>query len=239
VPDLRAADLANADLRRANLQGADLTGANLRGADLREALVFGACLTGCELAGSQFELPTEFVQFLRDRTNFRTSTIESICKDDIQPYVVFTSNANVIKDAVSDGITQNRAMKRKRNRQVASAKSSTKHFAKSALPSSEQVEAFPPKRILFSLVKPFCNELWQEYQLSNRFSSCFISYAHSDKEFAARLHNALEAHGVQSWLDEKQILPGRDIYAEIDGAIRQCDKILLCCSEASLNSWWG
>ena len=144
----------------------------------------------------------------------------------------------VIDDAKSDGITQNRAIKGECDRQAASAKGPQRYFTKSAPPSSEQVGASPTPRILFSLVKPFCTELWEEYQLSNHFSSCFISYAHSDKAFAARLHSALEARGIQSWLDEKQILPGRDIYAEVEGAIRQVDKILLCCSEASLNSWW-
>ena len=32
--------------------------------------------------------------------------------------------------------------------------------------------------------------------------------------------------------------PGDDIYAEIDRGIRLWDKVLLCCSEHSLTSWW-
>ena len=42
----------------------------------------------------------------------------------------------------------------------------------------------------------------------------------------------------QIWLDEHQMLPGDDIYEQIDRGIRHWDKILLCCSEASLTSWW-
>jgi hypothetical protein len=32
--------------------------------------------------------------------------------------------------------------------------------------------------------------------------------------------------------------PGDDIYEEIDRGIRLWDKVLLCCSQASLTSWW-
>ena len=44
--------------------------------------------------------------------------------------------------------------------------------------------------------------------------------------------------GIRCWLDEKEMLPGDDIYDTVDQAIRTWDKVLLCCSEASLTSWW-
>jgi hypothetical protein len=34
------------------------------------------------------------------------------------------------------------------------------------------------------------------------------------------------------------MLPGDDIYEQVDRGIRLWDKVLLCCSEASLTSWW-
>ena len=34
------------------------------------------------------------------------------------------------------------------------------------------------------------------------------------------------------------MLPGDDIYDQIDRGIRLWDKMLLCCSQASLTSWW-
>jgi hypothetical protein len=34
------------------------------------------------------------------------------------------------------------------------------------------------------------------------------------------------------------VLPGDDIYAEVNRGIRLWDKILLCCSHHSLTSWW-
>lgn len=71
-----------------------------------------------------------------------------------------------------------------------------------------------------------------------QFYSCFISYSHTDKQFARHLHDTLQGSGIRCWLDEHQLLPGDDIYAEVDRGIRLWDKLLLCCSAASLTSWW-
>ena len=70
------------------------------------------------------------------------------------------------------------------------------------------------------------------------FYSCFISYSHVDKSFARRVHDTLQGRGIRCWLDEKQLFPGDHIHREIDEAVRLWDKVLLCCSEKSLTSWW-
>ena len=70
------------------------------------------------------------------------------------------------------------------------------------------------------------------------FYSCFVSYSRTDKSFARRLHDALQGRGIRCWLDEKQMLPGDDIYEQVDRGIRLWDKVLLCCSKDSLTSWW-
>ncbi|MAG37482.1 MAG: hypothetical protein CL878_14700 [Dehalococcoidia bacterium] len=71
-----------------------------------------------------------------------------------------------------------------------------------------------------------------------QFYSCFISYSHQNQDFACRLYDALQGQGIRCWLDEKQMLPGDDIYEQVDRGIRLWDKVLLCCSESSLTSWW-
>jgi uncharacterized protein YjbI with pentapeptide repeats len=72
----------------------------------------------------------------------------------------------------------------------------------------------------------------------SKYYSCFISYSHADKLFARALFDRLLRHGIQCWLDEKQLLPGDDIYEQVDRGIKLWDKVLLCCSEHSLTSWW-
>jgi len=77
----------------------------------------------------------------------------------------------------------------------------------------------------------FCNQPFEFY-------SCFISYSHADKSFARRLHDALQGRGIRCWLDEHQLVPGEHIHRAVDEGIRLWDKVMLCCSEASLRSWW-
>jgi len=70
------------------------------------------------------------------------------------------------------------------------------------------------------------------------YFSCFISYSHADKTFADRLHNSLQDRGIRCWVDGHQMLPGDDIYEQVDRGIQLWDKTLLCCSRSSLTSWW-
>ena len=70
------------------------------------------------------------------------------------------------------------------------------------------------------------------------FYSCFISYSHDDKSFARRLHDQLQMRGIRCWLDAHQLLPGDDIYEQVDRGVKLWDKALLCASENSLKSWW-
>jgi hypothetical protein len=77
-----------------------------------------------------------------------------------------------------------------------------------------------------------------EAEVNPEYFSVFISYSHADSVFANRLYNALLARGIRAWLDIKQVLPGDDIYEEVQKGIQRWDKVLLCGSKASLSSWW-
>jgi hypothetical protein len=70
------------------------------------------------------------------------------------------------------------------------------------------------------------------------YASCFISYSHADSAFAMALERMLSSRGVTCWLDRKSMLPGDHIHDAIAQGVRQSDKILVCCSASSLNSWW-
>lgn len=70
------------------------------------------------------------------------------------------------------------------------------------------------------------------------FYTCFISYSHADKAFSRRLHDQLRARSIRCWLDEHDLKPGDRILDVVNDAIHLHDKILLCCSETSLESWW-
>lgn len=69
--------------------------------------------------------------------------------------------------------------------------------------------------------------------------SAFISYSHVDNTIARELYDHLfHRQKVPIWLDEHEIEAGDLIMKSVDRAIRRMDKVVLLCSEASLNSWW-
>jgi TIR domain-containing protein len=70
------------------------------------------------------------------------------------------------------------------------------------------------------------------------YYSCFISYSHKDADFAESLYECLQAAGISCWKDNHEIGPGSPIYESIAEGVRYWDKLILCCSEHSLNSWW-
>ena len=68
--------------------------------------------------------------------------------------------------------------------------------------------------------------------------SAFISYSHKDLSLAKRLYDQLQGRGIRCWLDEHSMKPGERILDCVNQAIRVTDRMLICCSEYSLESWW-
>ena len=69
-------------------------------------------------------------------------------------------------------------------------------------------------------------------------SPCFICYNPEDRAFARQLYNALQARGTRCWLRERQLRSEDDDLGPVSRDILRWDKVLLCCSKHSLNSWW-
>ncbi len=68
--------------------------------------------------------------------------------------------------------------------------------------------------------------------------SVFISYAHEDKPLARALAGALQARGVQVWIDEGEMQIGDSLIEKISTAIAGVDYFLALVSEASAESKW-
>ncbi len=208
--NLGGADLSEAGLRRASLDQASLSAANLSGADLRYTNFREANLAGANLSGADL-----------NRANL--SGVQLTEADFSQTTVAFTVFADV-------------------DLSVAKGLESAQHLA----PSTVGVDTiYKSKGKIPEVFLRGCGvpEEFIEFARSIgrnpiEYYSCFISYAHEDKLFARRLHDALQGRGVRCWLDEKQMLPGDDICEQVNRGIRLWDKVLLCCSRHSLTSWW-
>jgi len=212
--NLVAANLTGANLQRANLVAANLTGANLQRANLVAALLVGANLRGTDLTGANLS-HVSLVETIFAGTNLTAVHGLETCRH------VGPSTLDHRTLAISGPLPLD--------------------FLRGCGFNDWELE-------LTKLYDPHLNAgqvndiLYRVFPLRTdpliQFYSCFISYNHTDAVFARSLHDRLQDRRIRCWLDEKQILPGDDIYEQIDRGIRLWDKVLLCCSEASLTSWW-
>lgn len=210
--NLAAARLSKADLNQAIIIVSQLKHANLSGADLNEADLSSADLTGSDLRETML-LDTNFSNAYINGASFHNCTMGG------------TLLANI-------DLSQARGLE------------AVKHFAPSTIGidtiyrSGGNIPEFFLRGA--GVPEPFIVQIKSLVNAMSpiEFYSCFISYSHKDKAFAKKLHDNLQGRGVRCWLDEHQLLPGDDIYHEVDRGIRLWDKMLLCCSQHSLTSWW-
>jgi hypothetical protein len=208
--DLREADLREADLRKANLSGANLSGANLSGADLSRADLSGANLGGADL--SRADLSGANLNL----TNFSGAYFIGVHLNGTLFAGLDMSQIIGLETAFHYGPS------------IISV--DTIYKSQGQIPEVFLRGCGVPETFI-TFAKSLVNNPIELY-------SCFISYSHDDQSFARRLHDQLQMRGVRCWLDEHQMLPGDDIYEQVDRGIRLWDKVLLCASKHSLTSWW-
>ncbi|MGO9517994.1 MAG: toll/interleukin-1 receptor domain-containing protein [Candidatus Korobacteraceae bacterium] len=253
--DLHGADLSGAKLNRAGLRGAklihaDLPMANLSRASLHEANLSWANLSGAKLI--QADLSKTDLRQVKligadlDETNLREA---NLTRADL-------GDADFTKALASETLFADIDLSGAKGLETVIHKGPSIIGIDTIYKSRGKI----PERFLrgcglrnweIELVKLYRQNLTVAdvttvlYRLLDlgitqpvQFYSCFISYSHEDKLFARRLHDTLQGRGIRCWPDEKQLLPGDDIYEQVDRGIRMWDKVLLCCSEHSLASWW-
>ncbi len=263
--DLRGADLTGANLMfakscDANYAGATICEANLRAADLSKANLSGTDLRDSNLAATVLERANLEGASLRS-TNLRLARLASANLKETHLAGAYFGEASLSEADLSSAILEHTAF-------VALDLSEVKHLdlCLHRGPSAITIDTLArskgciPQEFLrgcglsdweIELGRLYLPNLTSSqrtdivYQALDgmqgpiiQYYSCFISYSHADQLFARRLHDALQESGIRVWLDEKQLLPGDDIYEQVDRGIRLWDKVLLCCSKHSLTSWW-
>ena len=248
-PDVRV-DLFQADLRGAELERINLRNADLRNTDLREVEFDRACLRRANLAqaalsdASLFEaelsetnLSGADLSFARlEKADLRGANLSGADLGLARLRMATLGAANLSEARFEETIFGDTNLK------DANGLESCVHYAPSVIDHRTLVNSWPlPEVFLRGCGLPDSLITYLPSLISDSailFYSCFISYSHEDKSFARRLHDTLQVRGIRCWLDEKQLLPGDDIYHRVDEGIRLWDKVLLCCSEKLLTSWW-
>lgn len=242
---LTGARLNGANLTRANLYGSDLSGAKLCGAHLYGASLAGADLTRADLTEARLNGASLFLARLQSaRLNGSELTHADLSSADLTD--AYLTSTNLTGATISGTRFHNSMVSNTVFGDVdlrgAEGLETVRHGGPSVIGIGTiyRSEGKIPEVFLRGCGVPEDFITYMPSFTANAldFYSCFISYSHADKSFARRLHDALQGRGIRCWLDDHQLLPGDKIYTEVDRGIRLWDKVLLCCSKESLQSWW-
>ena len=208
---LREAVLEKTDLYNSNLRDANLSNTNLKETNLRKTDLSRANLSSADLSYADL--------------SFANLTSADLKGADLNCAVVgYTNFGNI-----NLGRVKNLELVYHKYRSIIDPMTLTK---------SGQL----PKSFLrgCGLEENFINQISSLFltTVSDGYCSCFISYSHHDKDFAVPLHDNLQSRGIRCWLDDRDIILGRDIHEELRDGILGADKVLLCCSKNSLKSGW-
>jgi uncharacterized protein YjbI with pentapeptide repeats len=249
IPDLRGADLRGADLH-----GIDLSGADLSDADLHDANLYDADLTEAHLQNADLDLAklarADLSQADLSQANLKDADLSRANLSDADLHDANLSGADLMGANFVGADLSSANMSRAvlfttifggTNLRAAKGIAECLFIGPSILDHRTiQQSGMLPLPFLRGCGLPdsLIDYLPSLLNEAIQFYSCFISYSHADKPFAKRLFDTLQGRGVRCWLDEKQMLPGDDIYEQVDRGIRLWDKVRLCCSKHSLSSWW-
>jgi hypothetical protein len=225
---LDRANLSGASLNNADLSGADLSGANLSGASLNNAYLIEANLSSADLRGAYLIAANFSVAYL--------------CGADLSDAYLIAANLSEAHLSGADftGASFSGTMLATSDLSQAKGLESVHHRG----PSAIGIDTFflsggnIPEVFLRGAGVP---DDFLQYAVSLagtpfEFYSAFISYSSKDDDFAKRLYADLQAKGVRCWFFPDDAKWGEPKWGEIDVGIRIHDKLVVICSEHSLQS---
>jgi hypothetical protein len=204
---LTQANLDQADLRRTYLGSADLSNASLRGANLNEADLFQANMSGADMRGASL------INANISQANLISTDLNEVDMKDAR--LGLTVFADVDLHSVQ-GLEH------------------TIHQCKSYLSYDVITRSHGDLPAAFLQGVGFSDSIISALHSGSMItlsegSTCFISYARHDQDFAKRLHEDLQLHGVRCWLDLEDQLPD---------ALRFSIPYILVLSQHSVQADW-
>lgn len=236
--NLSEADLSGADLGEANLRGALIYRADLRYADLTNATLGDADLRWAELHGS--DLCASDLQ----KANLTSADLHSanLNHANLSGAILFGTRFNGTDVCLANltGASCGYTTFADCDLSNSIGLETVRHNGPSSIGVDTIIKS--QGRIPDSFLKGAgVPDIWIEYAKSLvenpiEFYSCFISHSHEDQDFCDRLYADLQTKSVRCWYFPEDATWGKSVWGEIDRSIRVYDKLVVVCSEHSLQS---
>jgi hypothetical protein len=231
--DLTGADLSGADLSGACLSWATLSSVNLSSANLSKAELYVAVLSGADLSGAGLNT-ADLTGGDFSAVNFSGADLHWANLRDAD-----LSGANFVNALIGDTSLVDLDLSSLVNTQLT-------HVYPSTVDHRSIARSLHCANLLPFLVATGMPHIFATYAIDairsldpnglfNLMHSTFISYGRPDEQFATKLQEALQANGVRTFLFRKDAVPGQVISDVMRDQVRGNDRIVLICSENSLN----
>lgn len=248
--DIQRADLSDADLTGTDLKLADFRGANLSQADLSHAILHLTNLTGANLVGANLYGTYFLVTKLKDANltgaNLMRTTFDDADLSGADLGVAHLGGANflraTLKGANVKGAAVGRTVFTDIDLRGVKGVEHIHHFWGSDISLSTIFRSQGEIPIVFlrgcGVPEPIIAQIPKLVASlkSNQFYKCFISFGEVDDAFSERLYIDLQANGVLCWRWKEDAKWGKTLMHSIDEAVLAYDKLIIICSEQSLNS---
>lgn len=208
LSNLSGENLSDVKFSGAFLDGTDFSGAFLDRAELDLARLIRANLSGADLSKAELYL-TNFYQAILSETKFYQAILGG-------------TNLGDVDLSTSQGLESTY------HESASSISIDTIYKSKGNISESFLRSAGVPESFI-TYMHSLTAKAFDYY-------SCFISYNENDELFSERLYNDLQAAEVRVWRWREDAPWGRSLMKSVDQAIRVYDKLIVICSESSLQA---
>lgn len=103
-----------------------------------------------------------------------------------------------------------------------------------ALPNADHVERGEDKDAWLPSSRGRTRSTSDPEHLDRSSVLVFLCHSSQDKPHVRRLDRRLRQRGIETWLDERELLPGQDWDLEIRAAVRRAAAVVVCLSHAAV-----
>ncbi|MER7578211.1 toll/interleukin-1 receptor domain-containing protein [Streptomyces sp. NPDC090032] len=257
--DFRDIKLIDADFSGVNLRGASFIGASLKGANFTHAYLTHTQFKAADLEQANFShaafnatdlIGASFVRAIMFRTDLTGAALNRADLTGADLRHANLGNARVtdaaLKGATCEGIHLSSTNLGDTDVSILCDTKKIDHGGPSNIDARTVMKSYrhpglkrfmracgvPP---LFSEYMIDCARALGESLIRSLMQTTFISYGGPDEGFAREIYEALREHGVVAFFFPESATIGERIDSEIYRRLAEHDRVILVCSEASLN----